>query len=170
MAMQILILIFFALNIFLLWINRRLAFYRVIGNIFFLFIPLTSVFFEQPRFELDYFWWQIAGCVLTLLGLALLAWAKGSFKGAFSWNDQELKTLAANGPYQFVRHPVYLGLAFIFVGWWWVWAAVYAFYFGMFILVFLWFQGYLEEKLILENKFGEPYKAYRQNTGMFWIK
>ena len=59
---------------------------------------------------------------------------------------------------------------FVFVGWWWVWAAVYSFYFGMFILALIWLQAYLEEKFILEKQFGDQYRGYKQQTGMFWIK
>lgn len=65
---------------------------------------------------------------------------------------------------------MYLGLIFVWVGWWWVWAAVYSFYFGMFILALAWIQGYLEEKLVLEKKFGDKYREYRRQTGMFWVK
>ena len=75
-----------------------------------------------------------------------------------------------DGPFAFVRHPVYLGLVFIFVGWWWAWAAVYAFYFGMFILALIWINAYLEEKIILMKAFGQKYSEYKQQTGMFWVK
>jgi protein-S-isoprenylcysteine O-methyltransferase Ste14 len=59
---------------------------------------------------------------------------------------------------------------FVLVGWWWVFAAVYSFYFGMLVLALLWLQGYFEEKLVLEKKYGSVYLAYKQQTGMFWIK
>ena len=72
--------------------------------------------------------------------------------------------------YSIVRHPQYLGLIVIWVGWWWVWAAVYAFDFGMFILVLTWIEAYLEEKFILEKLFGDKFREYRRQTGMFWIK
>jgi protein-S-isoprenylcysteine O-methyltransferase Ste14 len=58
----------------------------------------------------------------------------------------------------------------MFVGWCWVWAAVYSFYFGLIILALHWIAAYLEEKLTLEKLFGKDFACYRQNTGMFWIK
>lgn len=149
----------FALNLWLLWLLGKLIWYRIFGNFLLACLPLLTVFFDQPRFELDFFWWRIAGIFAILAGTCLLAWVKFSPRKQIN-----------SGPYLYVRHPAYLGLIFIFVGWWWAWAAVYSFYFGMFILVLVWIQGYLEEKLILEKQFGEEYSEYRRQTGMFWIK
>lgn len=75
-----------------------------------------------------------------------------------------------SGPYQFVRHPLYLGMIFACVGWWWVFSAIYSFYFGMIILALIWIEAYLEEKYSLVKIFGEKYIEYRRHTGMFWIK
>ena len=119
-------------------------------------LSFGSVFIGQPRFDLDFYWWRVAGFVAIFLGIGLFAWAR--------------KSVIFTGPYQYVRHPLYLAEIFIFVGWWWVWAAVYSFYFGMFILAIIWLQAWLEEKLLLVPKYGAKYLEYRQQTGMFWIK
>ncbi len=166
MKIQILMVALFALNLLSIWATYwlpRCAWWRPIGYLIMAILPLGSVFFPQPQFDLDYFWWRIAGVVTIVSGLFILGWAIKEFsrrKGA----------LFTGGPYQFVRHPQYLGLIFIWVGWWWVWAAVYSFYFGMIILALTWLQGYLEEKLILEKKFGQEYLNYKKQTGMFWVK
>ncbi|MGB9612616.1 MAG: methyltransferase family protein [Candidatus Margulisiibacteriota bacterium] len=136
----------------------------------FITIPLVTVFFDQPVFELDYFWWRVAGVVAIVLGAGIL------ISSWIEFRKHNLKILGlpdglvTSGPYRFVRHPQYLGLIFIFVGWWWVWGRAYSFYFGMLILAMIWIQGYLEEKFILEKKFGEKFRKYRAQTGMFWIK
>lgn len=129
-------------------------------------IPLLAVFPGQPRFELDYFWWRIAGFIAIVFGIGIYIWAIKEFRTAL----KEGNKLVDTGPFQFVRHPMYLGTIFIYVGWWWIWAAVYAFYIGMFVLASIWLQAYIEEKLVLEKDFGDQYREYRSKTGMFWIK
>jgi protein-S-isoprenylcysteine O-methyltransferase Ste14 len=163
-TIQIIIVLLFALNLLLGWLahfKKNFSWYRLPGWAIMVVLPLITVLAEQPKFELDYDWWRVAGAAAILLGGALVAWAKRVRAG------QELVTA---GPYAFVRHPIYLGLIFVFVGWWWIWAAVYSFYFGMFILAMLWLEAYLEEKLILEKQFGAKFHDYKRQTGMFWIK
>lgn len=165
MAEQLLIVCLFALNLCLLWpviLTGKLSWYKYPGAVCFVVLPLLGVLFSQPRFELDYFWWRVAGCAAIVGGLAVAGWAlrAKSFFGE----------LSTNGPYHYLRHPVYLGLIFIFVGWWWVWAAVYTYYFGLIIIALIWVHGWLEEKLILKKKYGQAYLDYRRRTGMFWIK
>ena len=172
MLIQIFLVVLFALNLALIWSAdfwKQLAWYRYPGAVIMIALPLAAVFFAQPRFELDYFWWPIAGIFAIAGGLALIGWAYNS-RGNICLPACLPEQLPTGGPYAFVRHPVYLGLIFIFVGWWWLWAAVYAFYFGMFSLAAIWAQAYLEEKLLLEKNFGGQFAEYRRQTGMFWIK
>jgi methanethiol S-methyltransferase len=167
LPIQIIFVGLFALNLYPLWKTGR---YRLPGNFFFLCLPLVTPFLDQPRFALDYFWWRAAGLIAVMLGAALLVWTQRSLGKVFANIGEPPAALATSGPYELFRHPFYLGLIFIFVGWWWLWAAVYAFYFGMFILALIWVQGYLEEKLVLEKKFGDRYREYKKDTGMFWVK
>ena len=168
MLIQIIFVGLFALNLYLLW---KMAWYRLPGSFVFFCLPLVTPFFDQPRFALDYFWWRVAGFIAIALGAALLVWARRALGRIFTNIGETPAVLVTSGPYGFVRHPGYLGLIFIFVGWWWLWAAVYAFYFGMFSLAVVWAQGWLEEKLVLEKKFGDQYRNYYQKeTGMFWVK
>lgn len=165
MSIQVAILLLFLSNMLLIWLTvlaNKFTWYRLPGSIIFTLLPLLTVFSEQPRFELDFFWWRIAGVAAIVIGIGLMFWSKMALG--------DTSKLAITGPYEHVRHPMYLGLIFIYVGWWWAWSAVYAFYFGIFILAMVWVQAYLEEKLVLEKKFNEPYKEYRKEAGMFWIK
>ncbi|MDD5594453.1 MAG: isoprenylcysteine carboxylmethyltransferase family protein [Candidatus Margulisbacteria bacterium] len=173
MTIQVLLLALFAANLALIWLAQfqdKFKWYRFLGAFILVVLPLASVFFQQPVFELDYFWWRIAGVIAIILGLGLIVWAKLTVASLPAEIGQQPKKLRTEGPYAFVRHPIYLGLIFVFVGWWWAAAAVYSFYFGMVILAMIWIEAYLEEKLLLEKIFGAEFIDYRRRTGMFWIK
>ncbi|OGB87614.1 hypothetical protein A3H38_06505 [candidate division WOR-1 bacterium RIFCSPLOWO2_02_FULL_46_20] len=166
MIIQIIFVGIFALNIALIWLAinaQKFSWYAWPGGQVMTWLPLATVFFNQPRFELDYFWWRVAGVVAIVLGIALRRWAIAQFKKGQTG-------LITSGPYALLRHPLLLSMIFISVGWWWVWAAVYSFYFGMFILALIWFHANLEEKLNLAKEFGDQYRRYRRQTGMFWVK
>ncbi len=169
MRIQMVFVALFVLNMVLIW-SAKLAWYRVPGFLIFLVTPFLMVFSRQPRFELDHFWWRVAGIAAMAIGLGIALWAGIEFKKASMRVSDPPREMITTGPYHFVRHPQYVGLIFMWVGWWWVWSAVYAFYFGMLILILIWIEAYLEEKFILEKKFGEQYRKYRAETGMFWIK
>lgn len=173
MNLQLIIIAIFVLNVLVIWLsvfNKELEWYRIPGVIIFTALPFVTVFFEQPRFELDFFWWRVVGIAAIVAGALIAGKARLEFKNAEMWPLDLPKTLITSGPYQYFRHPQYLGLIFIWIGWWWIWAAAYAFYFGMFILALAWIEAYLEEKFILEKTFGNQYHEYCQHAGMFWIK
>ncbi|MFA5112681.1 MAG: methyltransferase [Candidatus Margulisiibacteriota bacterium] len=167
MEIQIVFVLLFALNLWLIW---QFPAYRTVGSGLFLLLPLGTVFFPQPQFALDYFWWRIAGAALIVAGAGLMAWVKMAAGRTLLEIGQVPAGIATAGPYGYLRHPVYLGVIFIQVGWWWLWAAVYSFYFGMFIVGLIWLQGYLEEKLVMQKQFGDKFLDYQKTTGMFWVK
>lgn len=174
MQIQLIFILIFFLNMCLIWLTvftKKFEWYRIPGVMVFTVIPFLTVFPEQPNFHLDYFWWRIAGFVSVAMGFLLFVWALSEFKkmGIRSL-DIVPDFLVFSGPYKFIRHPQYLSLILIYVGWWWIWAAVYAFYFGMAFLVLIWIEAYLEEKFILQKLFESEYKKYRKVAGMFWLK
>jgi len=173
MLVQWLMVGLFAFNMFLCWLTvltKKFRWFEFLAAVIFVVIPLLMVLFDQPRFELDYFWWRIAGLAAIIAGLGISIMARLVLIRAGIVLKVLPDKLVTTGPYRFVRHPQFLGLIFVWVGWWWVWSAVYAFYFGMFILILTWIEAYLEEKLIYEKQFGSEYKQYKKHTGMFWIK
>lgn len=171
MSIQILLVLLFALNLALPLLFPKQLWLRLVSLPLKLIIPMLMVFPAQPHFELDYYWWYVAGCIAMVsgAGIALIANLELA-KHNVLWYGWEPPQLVKTGLYRYLRHPIYLGLIFFLVGWWWVWAAVSAFYFGMVILALIWAHAYIEEKLTLEQKFGADYFAYRKTTGMFWIK
>jgi protein-S-isoprenylcysteine O-methyltransferase Ste14 len=173
MKIQWLLVLFYAFNLAAVWLSslfRLCKWYCWPGTVIFVLLPFLGVFFPQPHFELDFFWWKIAGVVAMIMGAGVIALAKMAIPKVGINLGEEPGVLVTSGLYQYVRHPMYLGLIFIYVGWWWVWAAVYSFYFGMLILALIWLQAYAEEKWELLKKFGAKFRDYKAGTGMFWIK
>jgi protein-S-isoprenylcysteine O-methyltransferase Ste14 len=62
---------------------------------------------------------QIAGVIVTVLGYALVVWATASnafFSQIVRIQRERGHTVATGGPYQFVRHPGYVGSILAYVG------------------------------------------------------
>jgi protein-S-isoprenylcysteine O-methyltransferase Ste14 len=52
-----------------------------------------------------------------VIGLALMLWAKKALANVITNLSEVPSNLVMTGPYHYLRHPMYLGLGFIFVGW-----------------------------------------------------
>jgi len=103
-----------------------------------------------------------AGCVILALGLAVAIWARSCLGRNWSGivtvkQDHEL---VREGPYRFVRHPIYTGLLLGLIGtavalneWRGVLAVALA-------LIALWRKLRLEERWMIEE-FGDAYRCFR---------
>ena len=108
------------------------------------------------------------GLALIVLGIAFALWAIATLGRHY---DLELEIhrdheLVRNGPYRFVRHPVYTGLALHFTG-----ACLatgnLALIAGTLLVTFpaLYLRAKTEERLLRE-RFGAKYDAYAREVGM----
>jgi len=104
------------------------------------------------------------GVALIVLGLALSAWARLTFRrqGAEVFPSSEKhSTLVASGPFRFTRNPMYLGLVVIGVGaallagTWLMWLVPVA-VFALDQLVIIPF-----EERSMERAYGDAYRAYK---------
>ena len=96
----------------------------------------------------------LLGIAVFVIGFAQIYWSKFTRKGAVE-----------SGLYRFIRHPQYVALAVIGLGtslYWSRFIVVIAFVSMLCIYVFL---ARVEEKICLQ-KFGAPYQAYIDRTGM----
>jgi protein-S-isoprenylcysteine O-methyltransferase Ste14 len=114
-------------------------------------------------------WLRWAGVVMGILGLALLWWTHRALgKNFFGGMKIRLgHELVMSGPYRWVRHPLYvafmvLGVGFALVSSNWL---VGASWLGGTFLVLL--SRFKAEEDMLENEFGDRYRAYRSRTGAF---
>lgn len=106
-----------------------------------------------------------AGVALTAAGLAFCVWARAHLAGNWSGTVtvKQAHSLVRDGPYRYVRHPIYTGLLLALVGsalvrdeWRGVLAVAIAF-------AALWRKLRLEEQWMTET-FGEDYQRYRREV------
>ncbi|MBU0573224.1 MAG: isoprenylcysteine carboxylmethyltransferase family protein [Candidatus Margulisbacteria bacterium] len=162
MLLQFILIGVCLLGMALMWAkNLRLA---QLGFVLWVAAPWIMPFMEQPRFW-DIAIWQMWGAVAIAGGLVLAVWATLQLK-----KEASSGKLVMTGPYKHIRHPLYLGLVFVYVGLCWVMSAIYSFYFGLIVLAIIWLQAYLEEKIYLAPKFGDEFINYKKASGMFWFK
>jgi protein-S-isoprenylcysteine O-methyltransferase Ste14 len=71
-----------------------------------------------------------------------------------------VEPLVVAGPYKYVRHPLYLNVMLLIVGWWLVLDYTFIILGGFFL--FIWFYFFLEEleERELRMLYGEQYKRY----------
>jgi protein-S-isoprenylcysteine O-methyltransferase Ste14 len=112
---------------------------------------------------------QAVGLVLWMLGIAVLLWASRVMGGHLAIDglgeDHELVT---DGPYRYVRHPVYASFVAISVGT----ALVFRSYavLGMSVLLLVtgrWWANAEERLLGSTEGFGDAYTIYAARTGRF---
>ena len=114
-----------------------------------LFVPLVS-WFGQPTREL-----LIAGSVVAVVGALIRLWASGHVK--------KNKVLATDGPYAYVRHPLYVGNILILLGFsmasniWWAYALM------VFLLLFYYPPAISYEDAKLHRIFGEEWQNWSSN-------
>ena len=112
-------------------------------------------------------WLRWAGVGIALIGFVLLQWSQVTLGKSWSDTPRMMKDqrLITDGPYHFIRHPIYTAFIFIlgstllissnwFIGLAWV---------GMTILEVI-SRIDFEESLMLEY-FGEQYQEYMKKTG-----
>lgn len=133
-----------------------------VGGIVFISLAVKSRF-SMPK--------EIArplGILITFAGLSLSVWAilyiKGGILGIVK---PRLNILVKDGPYKFIRHPFYLGMAIIFTGVTvtlrnWLGLA------GVFILFLPCeiYRAQFEDKALF-RKFGVEWRDYANQTGFF---
>jgi protein-S-isoprenylcysteine O-methyltransferase Ste14 len=111
----------------------------------------------------------VIGLIVVTLGLALMAWSHVALGENYetALGRGEGQRLITNGPYRWVRHPMYLSFLIVHV--------------GIFLLTASWAVGLsgigliaaimvlrtpLEERELVE-RFGDAYRVYAEHTGRF---
>ena len=78
-------------------------------------------------------------------------------------------TLVTRGPYRWVRHPFYIAMALFILAMGLLAANWFILISGAVVFILLGIRSATEEAHLLE-RFGEPYREYRESTGRFLPK
>lgn len=112
---------------------------------------------------------QVTGLSLIFLGIVLADWGRVS-RGVCAPSDAmpETYTLSKRGAYHLVRHPMYVSYSLFFLGIPLALSNIFLF------VCILGIPGYYriaqEEERVLIEKFGEEYREYQKEVGMFMPK
>src|SRR5262245_15348674 len=141
-------------------VSRLIVFLFCGGGCVLLFSNPRSVRILPQNAILDF-----VGSVASLFGLAILLWARRTLAGNWSATValKENHELIQNGPYRFVRHPIYSGFLLMCLAA----AIVYGHANGFlgFVLVFIgfWYKLRQEEKL-MTTRFPDEYSQYKSRV------
>ena len=128
------------------------------------FISSTFNFLNFPNQFLEYmsFYGMPVGLVITFIGLLLVVtgWRK-VYRNALNHK------IAVKGIYAYVRHPQYLGLIMITLGWLIHWPTVPTIIMWP-ILVVMYYKLAKKEEKEMEIEFGEKYLQYKRNVPMIF--
>lgn len=136
------------------------------GLVFFIIVYLPLI--DQPRVS-GTIVLPIIGTIILLFGITLTVLSsrellKTEFHGgkAGALPEKIIKT----GPYSIVRHPANLGFMSTFTGWYLYWGGLYSLCLLPILIIFLIAETFWEEQN-LEKVFGDEYKEYKKEIGMF---
>lgn len=109
--------------------------------------------------------WPYAGVAITGLGIGLAIWARLLLGGNWSANVtvKESHELIRNGPYRFVRHPIYTGISLAIAGT----ALAMGEVRGLVALAFAvaaWRVKWPVEERFMTEQFGDRYVEYRRRV------
>ncbi|HQP91605.1 MAG TPA: isoprenylcysteine carboxylmethyltransferase family protein [Candidatus Omnitrophota bacterium] len=102
----------------------------------------------------------LSGVILMAAGLILRFWASGYLTKS--------RILTTSGPYSYTRNPLYLGNFILGLG---ISTMASSLWLNIYYIVsfsFLYFGTIREEQVVLEEKFGEPYKKYIKSVPAFF--
>jgi len=110
---------------------------------------------------------RLASLILGFIGVVIIGWASYTLDGEFSATIElkEVHRLITAGPYQYVRHPIYLGFILLHIGVTLAlsnWIIFIAYNSGLFILLL---ERIPREEQVLHAYFGPEWEAYADSRG-----
>ena len=142
------------------WIGQPFILKNHAKDILFSFIDALS----QPS-------WIIPGVLIAVFGYAGTLWCYAALGDSWRMgiNRKENVVLIKNGPYQFVRHPIYLFQITILTGMIFLLPTLFSFMILLINIVCVAIKA-LDEEAYLTNIHGSEYRRYMSYTGMLLPK
>jgi len=108
----------------------------------------------------------VIGILLLAAAVLIIMWATPFIFPAARKGGDELdpEFLVVKGPYQWVRHAQYLGGVLGLFGWALLRGGVYSILLSPIGYLLFRFEAYMEESRILEPKFGDEFRKFKQRT------
>ena len=109
---------------------------------------------------------HVAGVVIAILGVALVAWGMRTFRAARTAiiPFHAASRLVDAGPYRFTRNPMYTGMAIAYLGIATMLGTLWPFIFLPIVLVIIASFVIAREEAYLGDAFGADYAAYRSRV------
>jgi protein-S-isoprenylcysteine O-methyltransferase Ste14 len=133
---------------------------------FVLLVSTQYIFFSKPRLTDDTFK-LILGILLTAAGLCLWMYVTHYMRIQGSFSSK--KELCTEGPFRFIRHPMYVsvyimlaGIGFLLSAWLW--------FVLMLVFIPIWYGVSRMEENQMAGIWKEKYLDYKRQTGMFFPK
>lgn len=104
----------------------------------------------------------VIGTLLTLIGITIWWFGKITLHDAFTAMPKANK-LIKKGIYSKFRHPIYVGLSLLLIGWMLIFNHWIAYIICSITIIVQIIRAHFEEK-ILEEKFGKEYTKYKKET------
>jgi len=156
---------------------RRVRRYSTAPMIFMFITP----FIDQPTIFKNIFG-QLSGIIILLLGLTIWILGSNEFrkrgiiralirKESSRFHPEQVShLLVTTGAYRISRHPQYVGHIIFLIGYAVLFNALYSLYLTPLILIVYLVLAIVEEKYDLELIFGDEYKDYKKEVGLFFPK
>lgn len=129
---------------------------------------LDSFFFKFTTFPNDYIHLAVQILMGIIILLAALYLARSGMRTVFG-EVRETPRVIRQGPFKLVRHPIYLSEIIFYLALLIFRASLAAAFVWILAIIFFVVIARYEEKLLLA-RFGEKYKAYMKETGMYFPK
>jgi protein-S-isoprenylcysteine O-methyltransferase Ste14 len=123
-------------------------------------------FFAQRLFELAQIF-KVTGILVCIAGLSFSIWARKTLGKNWSANPHETKKdhdLITDGPYKYVRHPIYSGEILALIGTFFATGRLNIFIFFTVFTFGVYMRSRIEDS-VMANEFGDKYLEYKEKVG-----
>ena len=145
--------------------KENFSFIKLIGTSLIIYLPLlTGRLISTPLFQTS-LTSGLIGLTFCILGITIMLWARQHLAKNWSGNIilQTEHTITKDGPYKFVRHPIYSGGLLAMLGSAIVVGQIFGFAWALLCSVGL-IMKIRQEEILLSSKFPTEYSAYKKQT------